>query len=480
MSTELVEQARRLSYADMLKYGAGAFANNLQAAASGGMLIVLNLAFSVSPAVVGTIAAIPRLVDAISDPIVGYISDHTRSRWGRRRPYMLCGIVLAGLVFAFMWQVPQNESQQYYFIYFLTFLIVFFLVYSFYATPWVALGYELTPDYNERSVLMGIQNAFGQVPFLVLAPWFLWFMELDRFGGMAQGASILGIVVCVLCIGTGLIPSLFLRERFASIEEKEEEKVTDSAPILVGIGLQLREFGENLIETIKNRDFLLLAGATFLVFNGFSMVGVFQSYVLIYFVYGGDVDAGGQLLGIFGTVSSVATFAVIGATTILSQGIGKKRTFYVMIGLSVFGYLLKWFCYSVEYPYLILISAIFIPCGLGALFTLMGAMIADVCDEDELDTGERREGMYGSIFWWVVKLGMSLAVFLGGFLLEATGFNVDLPEQTESTLIYLRVFDVVVPALTSLIAIGLVAGYSITESKARNIRDALEDRRGII
>ena len=462
----------------MLKYGAGAFANNLQAAASGGMMIVLNLAFSVNPAVVGLISALPRFVDAISDPVVGYISDHTRSRWGRRRPYMLCGILLSGLLFALMWQVDEGESQQYYFVYFLSFLILFFLVYSFFATPWVALGYELTPDYNERSVLMGIQNAFGQVPFLVMAPWFLRFMELDRFGGMAEGASILGIVVAVLCITTGLVPALYLRERFGNVDRPDDER--EAASLLRGIGHQIHEFTLNIVETLKNRDFLRLAGATFLVFNGFQMVGAFQSYVLIYYVFDGDRDAGSQMLGWFGTVSSVATFAVIAATTYLSQKIGKKSTFHVMIGLSMFGYLLKWPCYSIDYPYLILIPAIFIPCGLGALFTLMGSMIADVCDEDELTTGERREGMFGSIFWWVVKLGMSLALMIGGYLLVVTGFDVELPEQSESTLFWLRVFDTVFPAITSGLAICLVSFYSITEARARGIREELEARRGVV
>lgn len=469
---------KHLRFRDMVSYGFGAFANNLQAAASGGMLIVLNLAFSVSPALVGVVGSLPRLVDAISDPIMGYVSDHTNSRWGRRRPYIFSGILIAGVIFALMWQVPEGQSEQFYLYFFLLFFIVFFLSYTVYATPWVALGYELTPDYNERSMLMGVQNFFGQIPFLVLAPWFLYFMELDQFGGMANGASILAVIVAVLCIATGLVPAIFLRERFAGVAAGGEGQKSTS--VLEAIGGQIQEFVAGFIETVRNVDFLRLAGATFLVFNGFQLIAAFQSYVIIYYVYAGDRDAGGFLLGLFGTVSAVATFAVIAVTTYLSTVIGKKSTFYVMIGLSTFGYLLKWFCYSTEYPYLILVTAIFIPCGLGALFTLMGSMIADVCDEDELVTGERREGMYGSIFWWVVKLGMSLAVLLGGIFLELTGFDVDLPAQSESTLFYLRVTDVVIPAISSLLAILLVYSYSITEAKALENREALEERRGAI
>ena len=468
----------RLPVKDMLFYGFGAFANNLQAAASGGMMIVLNLAYGMNPALVGVVSAIPRLVDAISDPVMGYVSDHTRSRWGRRRPYIFGGILLAGLMFALMWQIPdQWTGERALFIYFLIFLIIFFLSYTVYATPWVALGYELTPDYHERSKLMGVQNFMGQIPFLVMAPWFLWFMELDVFGGMDKGASVLGVVVAVLCISAGLIPAIFLRERFGDLRT---EDAVERVSWLSAIGQEVKKFLLGFLETVKNWDFLKLAGATFLVFNGFQLIGAFQSYVIIYYVYAGDRDAGSLLLGVFGMVSSVATFIVIALTTFLSTRIGKKNTFYLMIGISTIGYLLKWVCYSTEYPHLILLTAALIPFGLGALFTLMPSMIADVCDEDELVTRERREGMYGSIFWWVVKLGMSLALLLGGILLQVTGFDVELPSQSEQTLFLLRLFDVIVPALASALSILLVMWYSITEERARGIRQELEERRGVI
>jgi GPH family glycoside/pentoside/hexuronide:cation symporter len=117
--------------------------------------------------------------------------------------------------------------------------------------------------------------------------------------------------------------------------------------------------------------------------------------------------------------------------------------------------------------------------GLGGLFTLMGSMIADVVDVDELQTHERREGMFGSIFWWVVKLGMAAALAGGGFLLNATGFDVALGgNQTESTITLMRAFDAFIPAIASGLAIWAVATYSITEETAHEVRLELERRRG--
>ena len=108
-------------------------------------------------------------------------------------------------------------------------------------------------------------------------------------------------------------------------------------------------------------------------------------------------------------------------------------------------------------------------------------MVADVVDADELNTNERREGMYGSIFWWVVKLGMAAALAGGGFLLNATGFDVTLgTEQSADTLFLMRIFDIFVPFFASAIAIWAVASYTITEEKAHEIRTQLEARRGTV
>jgi GPH family glycoside/pentoside/hexuronide:cation symporter len=106
-------------------------------------------------------------------------------------------------------------------------------------------------------------------------------------------------------------------------------------------------------------------------------------------------------------------------------------------------------------------------------------MVADVCDLDELETGERREGMFGSIFWWVVKLGLAAAMAAGGFLLNATGFDVALGgAQSADTLFYMRLADVLVPVICSIVAIWMVATYPITEEMATEVRKKLETRRG--
>ena len=473
----------RISVPQKIIYGLGAFVNNLLAAAIGGMAIVLNLGLGMNPALVGLLGALPRLTDAITDPLMGYLSDQTKSRWGRRRPYIFFGAIASGIIFALLWQLPSGESESYYFWFYLLVSLIFYLAYTVFATPYVALGYELTPDYHERTRLMGVQNFMGQLAYLI-SPWFLWIMQYDvLFDDMVEGARWLAIVIGGFVICIGILPAIFLKERTPKIPAQQVPAARDNPDKNVATQEEfptgIAGFFKGFATTLKFVPFLKLCAATFLVFNGFMLVSSFQFYVIIYYVFAGDQSLGAQYAGWAGTVSALSTFCVIFIITKLSTHIGKRQAFFWAIGISIVGYVLKWFCYSPQYPLLLLLPAPFIAFGLGGLFTLMGSMIADVCDLDELQTSQRREGMFGSIYWWVVKLGMAAAIATGGFLLNATGFDVALGgEQAASTIFWMRMFDVAIPVVASAIALWAIATYPITEEKAHEVRMELESRRG--
>lgn len=451
-------------------YGMGAFANNVLADGIGRMIIVLNLGLGMSPTLMGTLGALPRFMDALTDPLMGYISDNTKSRWGRRRPYIFVGAILAGVVFALMWQFPRGQSESFYFWFFLGGSLLFFLAYTVYATPWVALGYELTPDYHERTRLMGVQFFIGSTVYLI-SPYFGAFMAADFFTDLVEGASWLAIIIGLSVIATGLLPAIFLRERFKQADDDGEPRPT--------IGQVLADFFKGFWQTIKFVPFLKLCIATFMVFNGFILIAAFQSYVIIYYVFGGDVEKGFTWVGHAGLVQQISALAIIAFITWLATKIGKRRAFFFAVGMSIVGYALKWFCYTPDNLWLMFIPAPFMAFGLAGLFTLVPSMVADVVDLDELDTNERREGMFASIFWWVVKLGSSAAIFGGGILLTATGFNVELEgAQTAETIRLMRLFDAFIPCVTSVIAIWAIASFTITEERAHEIREELEARRG--
>ena len=469
----------RIPFIQKVVFGAGAFVNNILAYAMGGMVIVLNLGLGMNPALVGLLGALPRLTDAITDPLMGFISDNTNTRWGRRRPFIFCGAIAVAIVFAMLWQLPAGKSEAFYFWWFLSGSIIFYLAYTVFATPWVALGYELTPDYHERTRLMGVQNFIGQLAY-VIGPYFLAIMNSKLlFDNMVEGAAGLSIAIALAVVVVGVLPAIFLRERYVAIAVTEAAQKGTAQESAGSIMMRtIREFLKGFATSLKFKPFMKLCAATFLVFNGFMLIAAFQTYVIIYYVFGGDTEQGAVFAGHAGALGGFSTFFIIALITWLCPKYGKRRAFYVTTSISIIGYLLKWICYTPENPWLLLLPAPLIAFGFGGLFTLMPAMVADVVDADELNTHERREGMYGSIFWWVVKLGMAAALAGGGFLLNATGFDVAIGAQTPDTLFLMRIFDIFVPIAASVLAIWAVASYTITEEKAHEIRMKLEERRG--
>lgn len=464
----------RIPLRQKLAYSAGMLVNNLQAAALPAMMVILNLGLGMDPALAGVIGFAPRIFDAISDPLMGYISDNTQSRWGRRRPYIFIGAILAGLVFAGMWQLPEGSSKSFTFWFFLVAFIVYFLFYTIYATPFVAFGYEMTPDYHERTRLHAFANTFGQLAWLGV-PWFYALMASDLFENTVHGARILALWVGGTIALLGIIPAIFCRERLAT------NPVVAQPANASGLANNIREFGRGVLLTVKCKPFVKLCLATFLVFNGFQLGISFALYVMIYYVFGGDDKLAGELNGWNGSLIALATLAVIPLTAKISEKLGKRETFMLTVSLSIIGYAMKWVGYNPEHPYWLLASCPLVAFGTGSLFTLMGSMISDVCDYDELQSHERREGVFGAIYWWMVKVGLALAGLMSGVLLKVSGFDVALTTgQSDQTLFWLRIFDVVIPITTSLIALAIMYRYEITESKAEQIRAELEARRGAV
>jgi GPH family glycoside/pentoside/hexuronide:cation symporter len=302
----------RVSTGQKVAYGLGAIVNNLLGGAIGFMSIVLNVGLGMNPALVGTLQAIPRFTDALTDPVMGYVSDNTKSRYGRRRPYIFVGALMVGLIFAVMWQLPPGQSEMFYFWVFLAGSILFYLFYTIFATPWVALGYELTPDYHERTRLMGVMNFMGQFAWISL-PWFYAFMENDRlFSNSVEGARTLAIIIGVFVAVVGILPAIFLKERFVqSAADGDEKKV----PLLEGLKQNVLGFFRGLVITLKRVEFLKLCAGTFFLFNGIMLVGAFSSYITIFYVSGGDNDMGATYMGLFGTINTISTLAAIAVVT---------------------------------------------------------------------------------------------------------------------------------------------------------------------
>lgn len=455
-------------------FGAGHLVNNLFPGALGVFMFFLLTAFGMDPFLAGLLGGLPRLYDAITDPIMGYISDNTVSRWGRRKPYIFVGAIFAGIMFIVLWQLNPENSQTYNFWYFLIFSLIFLTGNTMFSTPLIGLGYEMTFDYNERTRLMGFSQTIGQIAWMIV-PWF-WVIiaDPDLFATQAEGVRKLSIVVGVICIILGIMPALFCKEvDQANLTNRDELT-------LKNIAKNFKSLLKNMVLIFKNTTFVRLCAATFLVFNGFQMVASFSYFIIVFYMFKGDYGNAGTWPAWFSTVSALATaFLIIPVITWMSNKWGKRKAFIVSTAISMVGYSLKWWGFNPDNPWMIFMPIPLIVFGIGGLFTLMMSMTADVCDLDELNNGmPRKEGTFGAIYWWMVKLGQGLALVLGGLVLKLVGFDQNIGVQAAETLTRLRLADILVPATTAGLAIWVMWGYDLSEEKARQIKDELVSRRG--
>ena len=460
-------------FGQKLAFGSGHLANNLFNAALAIFMVVLVMSLGMNPILAGLLGALPRLMDALTDPIMGFISDNTKSKWGRRKPYILLGSVITGISFMVMWQLNPENSQTYNFFYFLGVSFFFYIGYTIFATPLIGLGYEMTPDYNERTRLMAVSQFMAQAAWM-LAPWF-WVIIYNEsiYDSAPEGARNLSIWVGSICMILGVLPAFFNKEMIVPDQDKMKNLSRKN------MAANTKEFFRGIKLTLQNKPFLKLCGATFFVFNGFQTISQFAFFIIVYYLFNGDTTAAGTWPAWFGFASAIGTaFLVIPIVTKLSVKFGKKNAFIIATLISIIGYVLKWWGFDPDNLWLMFMPIPFLSFGIGGLFTLMMSMTADVCDLDELNNGERREGMFGAVYWWMVNLGIAIAMLTSGIVLHVIGFDESVQQQTAESLVNLRLADIIIPIVAAFIAIFLVWKYDITETKALEIRQALIQRRG--
>jgi GPH family glycoside/pentoside/hexuronide:cation symporter len=156
---------------------------------------------------------------------------------------------------------------------------------------------------------------------------------------------------------------------------------------------------------------------------------------------------------------------------------GKKNAFMLSQGISIIGYVLLWFLMIPGKPWMFMFALPFFSFGIGGLFTLMMSMTADVCDLDELATGKRREGIFGAIYWWMVKFGFAIAGLLSGAIMSFVGFTPGAATQAAGAVDGLRLFYSGVPIFGTLLAMWVMRDYDLDEARAREVHAELERRK---
>ncbi|MDV7140726.1 MFS transporter [Maribacter sp. TH_r10] len=462
----------KVPFGQKVAFGIGMFANQMFPAILGIFMVVLVQDLGFPGWMWSLIYFFPRIFDSITDPIMGFISDNTKSKWGRRKQYVLIGGLIMGVAFIFMWQLYAENSLQYNFWYFFIWSIIFYLGLTFFSVPYVAMGYEMSDDFHERTNIMAIAQWIGQWAW-VIAPWF-WVIMYDPewFSSADVAVRELSIWVAIVCAICAMVPAFFIKG--------ESTLGNDYEPMnLSNIGKSLGKILYSFVEAFKMKQFRKLCGATFLIYNAFMAVSSLTLFVIVYKLFNGNVEASGIWVSLFGCLSALGTtFIVIPIVARMSKKIGKKKAFMLSQGISVIGYAMMYFLFVPGKPWMYIIALPFFSFGIGSLFTIMMSMTADVIDIDELNTGKRREGIFGAIYWWMVKVGFAIAGALSGVFISIAGFNPDLvTTEQESAVDILHAFFCFFPVLGTIGAMLIMRNYDITEERANEIRAKLEKRK---
>ena len=454
-----------------IAFGFGMLANQMFPAILGIFMIVLVEDIGFTGLMWSGVFLFPRIFDAFLDPIMGFISDNTKSRWGRRRQYVMIGGIIMGLAYIFMWQVYKSDGLEYNFWYFFLWSLVFYIGLTVFSVPYVAMGYEMSDDFHERTNIMAVSQWIGQWAW-VIAPLF-WIIMYDEswFPSADVAVRELAIWVAIPCTIFAIIPAIFIKSKPTTNENYEPLN-------LANVGNSLTKIFQSFLEAFKIKDFRKLCGATFFIFNAFNTVAALTFFVIVYKLFNGDTGTESSRIWVsmFGCLGAlVTTFIVIPSVTWISKKMGKKNAFMLSQSISLLGYILLYFLFIPGKPWMYILALPFFSFGIGSLFTIMMSMTADVIDIDEVNTGKRREGIFGAIYWWMVKVGFAIAGALSGLIITFVGFDPDLATiDQQSAVDGLHAFFCFFPMLGTIIAMFIMRNYSITEEKASQIKKTLK------
>jgi glycoside/pentoside/hexuronide:cation symporter, GPH family len=472
MSNDQSGVSRKVPMIQKIAFGLGMLANQMFPAALGIFMVVLVEDLKFPAWMWGVLYFAPRIVDAFFDPIMGFVTDNTKSVWGRRRQYVFIGSLIMGITFVIMWQLYRENGINYNFYFFLAWSFIFYLGLSVFSVPYVAMGYEMSDDFHERTNIMAISQWIGQWAW-VIAPWF-WVIMYDPkwFPNADTATRTLAVWVGVVCMILAMMPAIFIKAKSTKFDETLKPLTFKT------IGGSLKEILVSFKEAFVIKPFRKLCIATFLIFNAFNTVAGFTFFIVVYYLFSGNASKAGIWPTLFGSVGALATtFIVIPIVAKMAKKMDKKKAFLICQGISILGYIMLWFFFVPGKPYMFLFALPFFSFGIGSLFTLMMSMTADVCDMDELNSGKRREGIFGAIYWWMVKFGFAIAGLLTGVIMSLVGFDTSAATNADSAITGLRLFFSGLPMLGTLIAMWVMWDYDLTEEKATQIKKELEARK---
>ncbi|MBC8011580.1 MAG: MFS transporter [Burkholderiales bacterium] len=452
-----------------------AYGSSVMVAVWGGQLLkvlsgsVFVDGMGMSPAGIGIVFLIFRLWDAFLDPFMGWLSDNTRTRWGRRRPYVLVGGILTGLIFPLFWIGRPEWSETLKFGWIIGVGLVFYVAFTVWVMPYSSMLTEMTPDTDERTSISAFQSFWGKLA-TVLGTWIWFITQLPMFNDPVtgepdslHGMRVVGLVLGMAIMCISVLPAFLIKERNPGFIAR----------------LPKEPFWPNFKRTFTNVPFRILATFALIFGFGINLVQGQTFYLRTYYALKGDSVFAGKLTGIEGTLSMGLGILSIPFFTWLCRRIGKKETLIVSTLMIMAATWLSWFTYTPEYPWLALVTGTLLSPGYTGMFLVIPSMIADVIDFEELRSGDRREGGFNAIFAWLTKAATSFAYGLAGVIVVWCGFEIaQRANQTPEAFLNMRLCFAIIPTLFLVPALLLLTRYPLSHARVADIRAQLEARRG--
>lgn len=447
---------------------------NTEYVATGLMTSVLwmpyfNIGMGISPMLLGVVLMILRAWDAISDPIVGNISDNARTRWGRRRPFMVVGAVLTAVMYPLFWHMPGGLGALAQGAYLVGVGMLFFTSFTFWAMPYYGLQLELTPNYDERTRLASWMALFSKISSLA-GGWVLALATSSLFtnpetgkGDILIGMRTISWVIAGAILVFGLLPPLFVKERYYNARAAKQP----GQPIW-----------QSVKDSARNRPLWLLIGISFLLVFGTMSVATLQQYLNIYYVFDGDLSAASVIAGWRMTAVIVTGVLSIPVGAWLSERFDKKAMVIAVLCTGIIGVQLNYIFMRPDMPYLQLIPAVLESGAYSGMWLFLPSMKADTADYDELHTSRRREGSINSFYSWFIKLSLTCAMGVGGFILHISGFDAKIGSQPPEVISRMFGLYLTLPVVIWGLAIVCAWKYPLNRKVMAEIRGTLESRRG--
>jgi len=432
---------------------------------------VFNIFLGVAPGLISTVQAIKIVIDAGSDAVFGWLSDNTRTRYGRRRPFILVGGVLAGIGLPLMFAVGRGWTDMQYFSFMLISMVIYVPVMSCFNMPWVSLGAEMTPDYHERTSLMAVRNAIQKGPELAMF-FAAQFTTLSLFNDaegkpdILRGAQVYCAILGAIMVAVSIAIFLLVRERYY---EKLVSRQQARIPL-----------ADTLWRTLRCRPFRTVLTMSLAYSIGTAMVGALGYYATVYYVCKGDVVLATKWNTAMGLAGMAFGFAGIPFFSWIARRRGKRTGLACVLVLAICAFIGDWWLYDPQRPALQLLACGFVAFTGAGFWTLYAATIGDVVDYDESQTGQRREGSFSACQSWISKVGIALGVGASGWILQFTGFDARQAVQTPESLFWIRILLSGIPVIGLVLALIAILRFPLTEARMLEIRGKLEATRGTV